>query len=57
MTQEKIDSIRERMCEEYCRFPKKYAYNIFLPVQIAVEKLGTKCRKCPLQELYKEVSE
>jgi len=55
MTKEKADSIVERMCDEYCKFPKRYAYNIFLPVQIAAEKLGTKCRNCPLQELYKEV--
>lgn len=42
MTQEKIDSIRERMCDEYCRFPKQ----VFPKVNIALV-----CATCPLNEL------
>lgn len=37
MTQEKIDSIRERMCDNYCRFP-------FVAFELV-------CPSCPLKEL------
>ena len=42
MTQEQIDSIRERLCDEYCRwFPR-------LPVTNALDII---CEDCPLNEL------
>lgn len=41
MTQEQIDSIRERMCDEYCKWPG-------MPVQRVLYDI---CNKCPLNEL------
>ena len=42
MTQEQIDSIRERMCAEYCRWVPR------LPVTDALDII---CEDCPLNEL------
>ena len=42
MTHEQIDSIRERMCDEYCQFP-----HLTLPQQL-IEAI---CNVCPLNEL------
>lgn len=41
MTQEQIDSIRERMCNEYCKWPG-------MPVQRVLYEI---CKTCPLNEL------
>ena len=41
MTQEQIDSIRERMCDEYCKWKG-------MPVQRVLYDI---CNKCPLAEL------
>lgn len=40
MTQEKIDTIRERMCDEYCVF-----YTLSQLVKDGI------CKTCPLNEL------
>lgn len=46
MTQEQIDSIRERMCATFCSVP----HNITSP-----EIMGAVCdNSCPLNELYEE---
>lgn len=45
MTQEQIDSIRERMCDEYCRFPRA-------PVaKMDKSLLEVLCNTCQLNEL------
>ena len=47
MTQEKIDSIRERMCDEYCKWPGWKLNDI----GIAERVLQKICEYCPLNEL------
>ena len=42
MTKEQIDSIRERMCDNYCRFP----FQVYPSVDIELV-----CASCPLNEL------
>jgi len=44
MTQEKIDSIRERMCDDYCKWHG-------MPVQRVLYDI---CKACPLNELEEE---
>lgn len=44
MTQEQIDSIRERMCDEYCAYPTTRG---ILPDKF----LNNICEACPLNEL------
>lgn len=39
MTKEKIESIRERICDRYCRFP------------VITKYLNEICATCPLNEL------
>ena len=41
MTQEKIDNIRERMCDNYCKWQG-------MPVQRVLYDI---CNECPLNEL------
>ena len=45
MTQEQIDSIRERMCDGYCAYPKKW------PIAVARDAMVVICHNCPLNEL------
>lgn len=47
MTKEKIESIRERMCDEYCKFPGWKLNDI----GIAERVLQKICEYCPLNEL------
>lgn len=45
MTQDKIDSIQERMCDMYCRFPRAPG------VKLDRSLLEVICKTCPLNEL------
>lgn len=44
MTKEKLEEIKERMCDDFCKFPGE------VPFEVLVER----CENCPLNELEVE---
>ena len=51
MTGKKLEELKERICDEYCKFPDNYAllYGDTDAAQEALEERA--CKECPLNEM------
>ena len=44
MTEEKLEKIKERMCDDFCKYPGNVAFEV----------LKVMCERCPMNELEVE---
>ena len=48
---QRIEEIKENMCDNYCRFPLEYSFEFEDPEEGFEEMMSERCANCPLNDL------